>query len=288
MTIFLVVIVRQRFEYERIQRETLIKELKELAGSRDSFDFAKTIGTIERIVEGQKQQVESQLNRLSEEGIKAIPDNRTNSDNDELLKKLELLLRQNAPEDKSDTREEIAEIKGTLLQLKSKFEEMAAVDKFVALLDDEEEKRSALISAIRRLGNDEIAIRLAVAYPSSGATSILQDIAISGKGNELVGWALEGIADSHRANGDLEKAEIYYKQSLVALENSLGDEHEDVAEIIDALAQIALKQGRPVEAEEFLERSNSIREKLHGTETAEVADSSIKLADLYSEQGKLQ
>lgn len=288
MTIFLVVIVRQRFEYERLQRETLVNELKELAGSRDSVDFAKTIGTIERIVEGQKQQVESQLNRLSEEGIRAISDNGPSQNTDDLLKKLEPLLKERSPVIKTESSEEILEIKETLLELKSKFEEMAAVDKFVALLDDEEEKKSALISAIRRLGNDEIAIRLAVAYPSSGATSILQDIAISGKGNELVGWALEGIADSHKANGDLDRAEIYYKQSLVALENSLGDEHEDVAEIIDALAQIALKQGRPVEAEEFLERSNSIREKLHGTETAEVADSSIKLADLYSEQGKLQ
>ena len=301
LTIFLIVIVRQRFEYERVQREALLEEIKGLIGSdsRSAGDNARTIGTIERIFENHKKSVEEQVKLLSTESIKAINDSHANlpvqkspdqSDTD-IVKELEPLINSLKSESSSlppELVEETRKIRVQLEELKAKFEEMSAVDKFVGLLDDDEEKKSALISAIRRLGNDEVAIRLAVAYPSAGATSILQDIAISGKGNELVGWALEGIANSHRAAGKLDEAEIYYKQSLVALENSLGEVHEDTADILEALSQIALKQGRPIEAEEYLEKSNSIRNQLHGSETTEVAESSIKLADLYMEQGKFQ
>lgn len=300
LTIFLIVIVRQRFELERIQREALAKELKELLNTdtRSAGDYARTIGTIERIFENHKQTVEEQVKLLSSESIKAINDSHANlpaqkdlpdKSEADIVKELEPLIKSLKVDPVAPPQELVEEtraIREQLEELKSKFEEMSAVDKFVGLLDDDEEKKSALISAIRRLGNDEIAIRLAVAYPSEGATSILQDIAISGKGNELVGWALEGIANSHRAAGKLEEAEIYYKQALVALENSLGEVHEDIADILDSLSQIALKQGRPIEAEEYLEKSNSIRNKLHGSETTEVAESSKKLADLYVEQGK--
>lgn len=306
LTIFLIVIVRQRFEFERKQREQFTEEIKQLLVQSDSpsKDYEATIESIRRIVENQHNQVAESITKISNDSLKAITDSQANrtlesidavrpnsqilDDLKPVLVEFDTILSKLTTQVLNGTKIETASIRESQNKLHSILLEMSAVDKFVSLLDDEEEKQAAIISAIRRLGNDELAIRLAVAYPSKGATSILQDIAISGKGNEMVGWALQGIADSHRQNDKLEEAEIYYRQSLAALENAFGEEHEDIAEVLDCLSQVALKQGRPIEAEEFLEKSNSIRNKLHGSETTEVAESSIKLADLYMDRERYQ
>jgi hypothetical protein len=170
--------------------------------------------------------------------------------------------------------------------LERKLIEILATDKFIALLDDSGERKKAVVAAIRRLG-DDVAGRLAVAYPSDGATSILQDIAITGHGSESVAWALMGVADRHLEEGKTELAEQFYKQALSALEHSVGPEHADVAGVLESLARIAIAQGRSVEAEGFLERSSSIRGNLQGDDSKS-AESSIELADLYMKQDRLQ
>lgn len=175
-----------------------------------------------------------------------------------------------------------------LANVQSRVVELIATDKFMALLEDETDQKRALLSSIRRIGDDDMVARLAIAYPSQGALSILQDIAVSGKGNELVGWALLGVADKHKEAGKLEQAETFYKQALSALENSLGPVHDDVAEILESLASIAIMQGRPIEAEEFLARCGEVRSKLLGSEHSKVAESSIQLGDLYVTQERFQ
>ncbi|MGD9683302.1 MAG: tetratricopeptide repeat protein, partial [Candidatus Obscuribacterales bacterium] len=281
--VLLLVLVRARLEAERklnaALREELLSELKTLArSSRDEIDQVKS-------------SVDSTLKRLelramgsgAKEGAPEIDDNLK-----PFLAELDTILTSIASQIIDDTRDGTRTIKESMQDLQAKLVEMSAVDKFVQLLEDRDERQRALISAIRRLGDDEVAARLAVAYPSEGATSILQDIAVSGKGNELVGWALMGVADRHLQNGTLDLAETFYKQALFSLENSLGENHEDVAEILDSLAKIAMGQGRPVEAEEMLERAGKIKASLLGAEHTEVAESSIRLADLYSKQERYQ
>lgn len=171
-------------------------------------------------------------------------------------------------------------------ELERKLIEILAADKFIALLDDSTERKKAVVAAIRRLG-DDVAGRLAVAYPSDGATSILQDIAITGHGSESVAWALMGVADKHIESGQLESAERFYKQALSAFENSVGPQHIDVAGALESLAKVAIAQGRTVEAEGLLNRSSGIR----GNQQADdfkSAESNIQLADLYVEQDRLQ
>jgi len=281
--VLILVLVRARLESERklnaALREELFTELKILTrNSRDEIDQVKSA-------------VDSTLKRLElramgsgeKAGSPEIDDNLK-----PFLAELDTLLTSIASQIIDDTRDGTRTIKESMSDLQAKLVEMSAVDKFVQLLDDRDERQRALISAIRRLGDDEVAARLAVAYPSEGAISILQDIAVSGKGNELVGWALMGVADKHLQNGKLELAETFYKQALFSLENSLGENHEDVAEILDSLAKIAMGQGRPVEAEEMLERAGKIKASLLGAEHSEVAESSIRLADLYSKQERYQ
>jgi|AGTN01.1.fsa_nt_gi hypothetical protein len=170
--------------------------------------------------------------------------------------------------------------------LERKLIEILATDKFIALLDDSTERKKAVVAAIRRLG-DDVAGRLAVAYPSDGATSILQDIAVTGHGSESVAWALMGVADKHFESGQLELAERFYKQALSAFENSVGPQHLDVAGVLESLAKVAIAQGRTVEAEGLLNRSSAIRGNQQGDESKS-AESNIQLADLYVEQDRLQ
>lgn len=304
LTVFLLIIVRQRFELERKHRETLSNELKNLIEKQsvDSNSYDEAIDSIKKIVKRQQQEVHASVRNLTHNSLKAISQHSLSQisesekvspegkalleDLKPILVEFDSILSRFTARVLEETKKETAAIRESQSELNNILVEMAAIDKFVSLLENAEEKEAAIISAIRRLGNEELLIRLAVAYPSKGATSILQDIAISGKGNELVGWALEGIADSHKNSERFDEAEIYYKQSLVALENSLGEEHQDVADVLDSLAEVAMKQGRAIEAEEFLERSTNIRDKLHGSETEEVAQSCIKLADLYMEREK--
>lgn len=279
--------VRSRFETERQLALELKHDLEVLKTRLESGNIKD------------QERLESMIKKMSLISTTPAPAKKgsltANADESNILEELkpflaelDTILTTIASQIIDETKDGTNTIKESMTELQAKLVEMSAVDKFVELLDDRQERQRALISAIRRLGDDEVAARLAVAYPSEGAISILQDIAVSGKGNELVGWALLGVADKHLQSGKLEEAETYYKQALICLELSLGEDHEDVAEILDSLAKIAMSQARPVEAEEMLERAGKIKAKLLGAEHSEVAESSIRLADLYCKQEKYQ
>ncbi len=224
----------------------------------------------------------------SNEGASGTPTGAQLDDLKKVLSSLDVVLTQLSTQLMEQNRSSHQETLKYLANVQARIIELIATDKFMALLEDPKDQQRALLSSIRRIGDDDMVARLAIAYPSQGALSILQDIAVSGKGNELVGWALLGVADKQKEAGMLEQAETFYKQALSALENSLGSVNDDVAEILESLASIAIMQGRAIEAEEFLARCGEVRSKLLGTEHSKVAESSIQLGDLYISQERYQ
>jgi Tetratricopeptide repeat len=76
------------------------------------------------------------------------------------------------------------------------------------------------------------------------------------------------------------------QQALAIREKALGPDHPDVAEALNTLAQLYVRQGRYAEAEPLYKRALAIREKALGPDDPNVVSSYNSLADLYRAQGR--
>ncbi len=86
--------------------------------------------------------------------------------------------------------------------------------------------------------------------------------------------------------GQYPEATALIRQSLTIREQTLGTEHHEVAESLNALTELYFKQGMYAEAEPLSNRALVIREKMLGPNHSDTAHSLSNLALLYQEQSR--
>ena len=74
-----------------------------------------------------------------------------------------------------------------------------------------------------------------------------------------VGQTLYNIGVLHHFQGDLERAEPFYRRALVVQQHALGTEHPDLADTLDNYADILSVTGRRAEAAQLKQRAGIIR-----------------------------
>ncbi len=87
--------------------------------------------------------------------------------------------------------------------------------------------------------------------------------------------------------GRYEESEPLLERSLRIYEETLGNEHPDVAAVLNNLAELYRNQGKLSQAQPLFERALRIYEKAFGDEHPYVAAALNSLANLYHGQGKL-
>lgn len=139
----------------------------------------------------------------------------------------------------------------TYNQQQIKLQEAEAIERFIPHLAGNERTKKAAILAMSSLTNTGLAAKMASLFASEGTVSALQSIAQSG--------------DS--------------KDRTVAT--------EALAQALNNLAQHSLDDNNLYQAEEYLHKALSVKEKLDSPDQMQISASLDRLADLYIAQGKL-
>ena len=95
-----------------------------------------------------------------------------------------------------------------------------------------------------------------------------------------------GLGKFYQDQGAYKQALPWYQQCLSIIKKRLGEEHPDVANILNKLASLYEAQGRYSKAELLHLKALKLRKKLLGEEHPDVAESLNNLAGLYDIQGK--
>ncbi|MEH2069441.1 MAG: tetratricopeptide repeat protein [Nostoc sp.] len=103
--------------------------------------------------------------------------------------------------------------------------------------------------------------------------------------NDLI-WVFVGNAGFYYGQGLYDKAAPWFKRCLEIIKKRLGEEHPDVAQSLNNLAQLYESQGRYSQAEPLLIQALALRRQLLGEEHPDVAQSLNNLAALYYSQGR--
>ncbi len=101
-------------------------------------------------------------------------------------------------------------------------------------------------------------------------------------------FALYQLAQAEQAQRRFDQAELHYGQALKLLQEVRGEEHPDVAAILNNLGVLHRLHGQVTEAEPLLRRALAIKEKAFGPEHQEVALGLHNLAMLYETQGRYE
>ncbi len=94
------------------------------------------------------------------------------------------------------------------------------------------------------------------------------------------------LASFYREQEKEVEVESLYQRALAVLQNSLGPEHPDVANILCELADLYNDQGKGTEAQLLYERAHAILEKALGAEHPDVAALLSKLMDFCRGRGE--
>jgi tetratricopeptide (TPR) repeat protein len=92
--------------------------------------------------------------------------------------------------------------------------------------------------------------------------------------------ALARTADARRSHGRYSEADRLYRRALALAEDIFGEQHLEIASILDHLALLKEAEGRFGEAEEFCRRAWRMRERLLGADHPDTATSIDHLAVL--------
>ncbi|MBW4426848.1 MAG: tetratricopeptide repeat protein [Nostoc desertorum CM1-VF14] len=125
------------------------------------------------------------------------------------------------------------------------------------------------------------AVSIAIAHIAEVANNLIEYIS----DDDLI-WAFVGNARFYNGQGLYTQAEPWYQQCLEATKKRLGEEHPDVAQSLNNLAELYYFQGRYSEAEPLYIQALALRRKLLGEEHSDVATSLDNLAALYYSQGR--
>ncbi|WP_375480267.1 tetratricopeptide repeat protein, partial [uncultured Nostoc sp.] len=99
-------------------------------------------------------------------------------------------------------------------------------------------------------------------------------------------WPFVGNAQFYNGQGLYNKAAPWLEQCLEIIKKRLGEEHPNVASILNNLALLYNSQGRYSEAEPLYIQALALYRKLLGEEHPDVAQSLNNLAQLYNSQGR--
>lgn len=102
-----------------------------------------------------------------------------------------------------------------------------------------------------------------------------------------VAGALEAIAGLYFHDGQYEKAESFYRDSLAIHVQTLGEDHRKSGIGYALLGQTLAAQDRLEEAAQLYERSLASREKIYAADSPELATSLSRLAKIYARIGRL-
>jgi hypothetical protein len=76
-----------------------------------------------------------------------------------------------------------------------------------------------------------------------------------------VAWGLSGLAALHQDQGDDARAEPLLRRALTIREKALGEDHPNVAEILESLAEVCRLTDRAEEAAALEARARAIRDR---------------------------
>ena len=80
-----------------------------------------------------------------------------------------------------------------------------------------------------------------------------------GRATGRVGQTLYNLGVLHHFQGDLDRAERFYRRALVVQQRALGPQHPDLADTLDNYADILGVTGRRAEAARLKQRAARIR-----------------------------
>ena len=89
------------------------------------------------------------------------------------------------------------------------------------------------------------------------------------------------------SQGKLDEAKPYMEQALAIRKKVLGEEHPNVAESLNNLAQLLNAQGKPREALEIMKQVLETRKKVFGADHPNVKDAEYAVAFLTEQVQKL-
>ncbi|MEH1799278.1 MAG: tetratricopeptide repeat protein, partial [Nostoc sp.] len=125
------------------------------------------------------------------------------------------------------------------------------------------------------------AVSPAIPHLAEVANHLIQYIS-----NEDLIWAFVGNARFYNGQGLYTQAEPWCQQCLEATKKRLGEEHPDVAQSLNNLAELYRLQGKYREVEHLHIQALALRHKLLGEEHPDVAESLNNLALLYRLQSR--
>ena len=97
---------------------------------------------------------------------------------------------------------------------------------------------------------------------------------------------LDSLAETHRSDGKLDRAESLLRSSLAVREKALGTEHPDVAASLNNLGVFYYGRHQYAMAEPLFQRALVIWEKAFGAEHQNVARGLRHLAEVYGAQDR--
>jgi tetratricopeptide (TPR) repeat protein len=104
--------------------------------------------------------------------------------------------------------------------------------------------------------------------------------------NENLVWPFVGLGRFYAGQGAYAQAQPWFEQCLAICQERLGEEHPDVAQSLNNLAELYRNQGRYDQAEPLHKRALAIYEEVLGPKHRNVATILNNLSELYRNQGR--
>lgn len=156
--------------------------------------------------------------------------------------------------------------------------------------------------AVRRLGNDELAVAESLdnlawikyrqgQYDRAGelyGEALLLRRKKLGQEDAMIAESFNNVAQVFHAKSQLDSAEVYYRFALAMNQKLLGEEHREVATNMSNLGNLLRLKGKKEQAEALHRQALDIRKKILGPDHPHVTTSMNSLAVILSEQGNYE
>lgn len=156
-------------------------------------------------------------------------------------------------------------------------------DRFIASLENPEDRRKCIISSLDSVLDIPTLGKLAVAYPSVNSWLMLQELADHGVVSDIAGWALLAGAELSRGKDDLKLAEKLYQSARLSFSIGGTEDHEGLYFVSHGLASVLNQTGREEVAMALLAGANNNLAMIQSSNAPEPAKDCKSLADYYLE-----
>lgn len=156
-------------------------------------------------------------------------------------------------------------------------------DRFIASLENPEDRRKCIISSLDSVLDIPTLGKLAVAYPCVNSWLMLQELADHGVVSDIAGWALLAGAELSRGKEDLKLAEKLYQSARLSFSIGGTEDHEGLYFVSQGLASVLNQTGREEVAMALLAGANNNLAMIQSSNSPEPAKDCKSLADYYLE-----